>query len=171
MTEIHFIHVDLDCFYRDQSRCVPSQWETLLHCNDISHWLGTHLDWSLFYAVCMAFTHWDMSVLKNKPKILHISSAWCGKMIYELNELIPARPETDLRYWDPWICLSVKLINYDRDLHYTWASGLFCMINSSLPNAVYMHQWTGSAMVQVIQACSTPSRHLNQCWLIVNCTL
>ena len=33
--------------YRDQSRYVPSQWETSLQCNDISHWLGEHLDWSL----------------------------------------------------------------------------------------------------------------------------
>ena len=34
---------------RDQSRSVPSQWETLLHCNDVSHWLGAYIDWSLFY--------------------------------------------------------------------------------------------------------------------------
>ena len=27
--------------------CVPSQWEMTLHCNVISHWLGTHTQWSL----------------------------------------------------------------------------------------------------------------------------
>ena len=32
---------------RDQSRYVLCQWETSLHCNDVSHWLGTYLDWSL----------------------------------------------------------------------------------------------------------------------------
>ena len=32
---------------RDQSRYVPSQWETSLQCNDVSHWLGSCLDWSL----------------------------------------------------------------------------------------------------------------------------
>ena len=34
---------------RDQSRYAPSRWETSLHCNDISHWLGAYLlvDWSL----------------------------------------------------------------------------------------------------------------------------
>ena len=43
---------------RDQSRYVPSQWEPLLQCNDISHWLREYLDWSLhspylaLYAVC-----------------------------------------------------------------------------------------------------------------------
>ena len=35
------------CLFRDQSRYVPSQWETLLHCNTVSHWLGAYLDWSL----------------------------------------------------------------------------------------------------------------------------
>ena len=32
---------------RDQSRYVPGQWETSLQCNDVSHWLGAYLDWSL----------------------------------------------------------------------------------------------------------------------------
>ena len=32
---------------RDQSRYAPSQWETSLQCNDVSHWLGAHLNWSL----------------------------------------------------------------------------------------------------------------------------
>ena len=35
-------------FFRDQSRYAPSQWETSLHCNDVSQWLGAYLDWSLF---------------------------------------------------------------------------------------------------------------------------
>ena len=34
-------------YSRDQSSCVPSQWEMLLQCNDISHWLGAHLHCSL----------------------------------------------------------------------------------------------------------------------------
>ena len=33
--------------FMDQSRYAPSQWETSLHCNDVSHWLGTYLNWSL----------------------------------------------------------------------------------------------------------------------------
>ena len=39
-------------WYRDQSRYVPSQWEMSLQCNDISHWLGTYLDWSLVIWCC-----------------------------------------------------------------------------------------------------------------------
>ena len=32
--------------YRDQSRYAPSQWETSLQRNDVSHWLGAYLEWS-----------------------------------------------------------------------------------------------------------------------------
>ena len=35
--------------YRADSRFVPSQWETALLCNDISHWLGTSLESALKY--------------------------------------------------------------------------------------------------------------------------
>ena len=34
--------------YRDQSRYAPNQWETLLQCDKVSHWLGTYQDWSLW---------------------------------------------------------------------------------------------------------------------------
>ena len=54
---------------RDQSTCVPNQWQTLLHCNDISHWLGAYLDWSLhhkkiFFSLMTHFpvqTNWHMT--------------------------------------------------------------------------------------------------------------
>ena len=36
-----------DAVFRDQSRYGPSQWETSLHCKDISNWLGAYLNWSL----------------------------------------------------------------------------------------------------------------------------
>ena len=32
---------------RDQSGNAPSQWETMLHCNPISHWRDTYIKWSL----------------------------------------------------------------------------------------------------------------------------
>ena len=32
--------------HRDRSRYAPSQWETSIQCNNISHWLGSYLDWS-----------------------------------------------------------------------------------------------------------------------------
>ena len=32
---------------RDRFVYAPSQWETALHCNAVSHWLGAYTDWSL----------------------------------------------------------------------------------------------------------------------------
>ena len=42
---------------REQSRYAPSQWETALQCNAISHWLGEYLDWSL----CQPVTNLPMA--------------------------------------------------------------------------------------------------------------
>ena len=36
-------------YYRTDSKFVPSQWETVLFCNDVSHWLGTSLKSALYY--------------------------------------------------------------------------------------------------------------------------
>ena len=43
---VHQIYLG-EGYIRDQSRYASSQWETSLHCNDISHWLGAYLDCSL----------------------------------------------------------------------------------------------------------------------------
>ena len=39
-------------YIRVDSRFVPSQWETVLLCNDVSHWLGTSLESGLIYPTC-----------------------------------------------------------------------------------------------------------------------
>ena len=39
--------------FRVDSRFAPSQWETALLCNDVSHWLGTSLDSTLPIAISM----------------------------------------------------------------------------------------------------------------------
>ena len=56
---VHDIHaLDLDMVflysmqqYRVDSRFVPSQWETALLCNDVSHWLGTSLESAPHYVL------------------------------------------------------------------------------------------------------------------------
>ena len=37
--------------YRNHFVYAPSQWETALHCNIASHWMGTYTKWSLQYFV------------------------------------------------------------------------------------------------------------------------
>ena len=45
-------------------------------------------------------------------------------------------------------------------------------LNSSPPNAAYMRQYIGSALVQIMAcAYSAPSHYLNQRWVIINWTL
>ena len=50
---------DMNGNCRDQSRYEPSQLETSSQCNNVSHWLGAYLDWSL--------------ELNTKPEALSIS--------------------------------------------------------------------------------------------------
>ena len=69
---------------RDQSRCAPSQWEVSWHCNNISHWLGAYLDWSLKTAVpklqthlsyhCLVLNHWYYLLWVNFMKITLVVS-------------------------------------------------------------------------------------------------
>ena len=53
----HFIQ--MMCWrYRADSRFAPSQWETALFCNDVSHWLGTSLESAL---------KWEGRIQTHKP--------------------------------------------------------------------------------------------------------
>ena len=64
-----------DLIGRDQSRCAPSQCETSLHCNDVSHWLGAYLDWSLHWSIWMtsSWSLWSTKVMQHhrQPEELH----------------------------------------------------------------------------------------------------
>ena len=58
----------------DQSRYVPSQWEMSLQCNNVSHWLGVCLDWSMM-------PRWMFALLTNTSRVWEEYSAygiaWC----------------------------------------------------------------------------------------------
>ena len=47
------ITVHINHFTRADTRFAPSQWETVLLCNDVSLWLGASLESALFYATCI----------------------------------------------------------------------------------------------------------------------
>ena len=52
---------------RDHFVCVPSQWETMLHCNVISHWLGPYTNWSLQYSgECFHYTDVIMTTMASQ---------------------------------------------------------------------------------------------------------
>ena len=43
------LHLKLINVFRDYFVNGPSQWETTLHCNIVSHWLGAYTKWSLCF--------------------------------------------------------------------------------------------------------------------------
>ena len=43
---LDLFHVFICRIVTDHVVYVPSQWETMLHCNVVSHWLGTYTKWS-----------------------------------------------------------------------------------------------------------------------------
>ena len=50
------------CQYdRDNFAYAPSQWETTLHCNVVSHWLGVYAKWSLVGYETLSSTVWHHS--------------------------------------------------------------------------------------------------------------
>ena len=54
--------------YRADCRFAPSQWETVLFCNDVSHWLGANLDSVLYYFVAAISRHDDVTKWKHFPR-------------------------------------------------------------------------------------------------------
>ena len=88
---------------RAESRFAPSQWETALLCNDVSHWLCTNLEAALFQYECLAWkahlksadiltradsgvvpNQWETALLCNDVS-LWLDSALCTAIIATLS--------------------------------------------------------------------------------------
>ena len=57
------------CQYRADSRLAPSQWETSLQSNAVSHWLGANLESALQYIKCGACNNCCMKVFDVKLQL------------------------------------------------------------------------------------------------------
>ena len=93
MRDQSLLHTHLTSYLRDQSRYAPSQWETSLHCNDVSHWLGTHLgqsllphsptwpnlltDWLTDWLANWLAYWWTASSCKSASNAVAMYSTWC----------------------------------------------------------------------------------------------
>ena len=62
---------------RDQFVDAPSQWEMMLQCNMVSHWLGTSTKWSLCWALSVKFFSNEWHNLTDKKSTLVQVMAWC----------------------------------------------------------------------------------------------
>ena len=61
------IHPGNSYYFRADSRFAPSQWETALLCNDISHWLGANLESALLFHPSVSY---DTKNTRNTTKML-----------------------------------------------------------------------------------------------------
>ena len=69
---------------RDHSVYVPSQWETTLQCNVVSHWLGTYTEWTLETAVSSG---WLTEFIGNIPIHLQYLSFLNAEIVKEIDIL------------------------------------------------------------------------------------
>ena len=101
--------------YKEQSRYAPSQWETPLKCNDVSHWLSAYLDWSLDLMPMFAKCHrkfWYYSLrIKCKSKS-PFKSHWNSFLSKSSMELPPEFHGTFLN-----ICGSMELEQHKLKFH------------------------------------------------------
>ena len=72
--------------YRADSRLAPSQWETALLCNNISHWLGTNLESALGYAVDL-HQHSHMGYCLHLHCQGSVNSLWPSVIIWQMYRL------------------------------------------------------------------------------------
>ena len=56
----------------DQSRYAPSQWETSLHCNGVSHWLGAYVGWSLPWLLSSRVNNYKAHVMTFHREVLQL---------------------------------------------------------------------------------------------------
>ena len=92
------------CPLGDHSVYVPSQWETALQCNGVSHWLGAYIEWSLRLHI-LSVNIWGLVVsqcknMYNEFYIIHaIAWQWCHIKLYLpiLRSLRPA--DTWKQHW------------------------------------------------------------------------
>ena len=96
--------------FRADSRFAPSQWETTLLCNDVSHWLGTRLEWTLSYVElflklntppCRSVFLWpgDFIVYRPRVEINAISVQYFLFIIIERDTL------QTVYKWRGWACM------------------------------------------------------------------
>ena len=78
ITRNHFVHA-------------PSQWETTLHCNVVSHWLGTYTEWSLYNMIIF-------SKLLTSDILQFIMKIWGADSIWRCHLNSKGNPVVEIRW-------------------------------------------------------------------------
>ena len=93
-----WLHNRLPGWYRSDSRLAPSQWETSLQSNAVSHWLSANLQWFPVVAPAMA-VQWHSMVRTGLEKSWNLTLdwkshwilCWPGKMAFCLEKSLKIR--------------------------------------------------------------------------------
>ena len=68
--QVHREYATFHTYTQDHFVYVPSQWETTLHCNIVSHWLGAYTKWSLAQDINYVQTQqYKLIYVNTHPKI------------------------------------------------------------------------------------------------------
>ena len=105
--------------YRADSRFVPSQWDTVLLCNDVSHWMGASLQSACYSMALMNAKQHKPSELTSHP-IAHIHS-WAMASIVSILE------KTDGVITQHG-CIIIQEL-YSRQIHSVWTPWFFSSLN------------------------------------------
>ena len=88
--------VSVDCMDRADSRFAPSQWETTLLCNDVSHWLGASLK--------SALMEWFLSI--GRVKSDKIGAIWLHNAVVKFYNVFTQYD--DFVVWRDWLIREMK---------------------------------------------------------------
>ena len=100
------------CTYRADSWFAPSQWERVLLCNDVSHWLGANLESTLYTMWChyktLTSTFYKILTI-NAPCLHSVIKLWASSasLRYKSNAWSPFYPHK---------CSAVSSYNWPLDI-------------------------------------------------------
>ena len=134
------------CLHRDQFLYVPSQWETTLQCNVVSHWLGAFIKWSLLTWQCC-----HMSI-----KVSHFTSYLTVSQ--KLTKINNKETTPNLQFWPfvlgiHWQAVSNMAGNHDGIIkwrHFPRYWPFVWGIHRSPVNSPHKCQWCGALMFSLI---------------------
>ena len=131
---------------RDQSRYAPSQWKTLLQCNNVFHWQGAYLVWSL----CMATYHhhyWGHVWWHHQMETFSTLLALCAGNSLVISEFPPQRPVTrsfgifvDLRF-NKWLSKQLRCRWFEMPLCSLWHHCNVAGLKSVCIMVVFFGEW------------------------------
>ena len=122
---------------RDLSVDAPSQWETMLHWNIVSYWLGAYAKWSLRYYTETTIYEQHMMTSSNGD-IFRVTGHLCGE--FTGHQWIPHTKARDAELWcflwsapciNGWVnnreagVLRRHWVHYDIVMNLSWSCTLF----------------------------------------------